>query len=49
MMFTNAHYFPGLTLVADDGPAQRMDEMAQRLLEKMPSVRLRASASWAAS
>jgi hypothetical protein len=38
MMFTNAHYFPGLTLVADDGPAQRMDEMAARLLEKMPSI-----------
>lgn len=33
MLFANAYAFPGLTLVADDHPAELMLSMSQRLQE----------------
>jgi len=39
MLFGNAHAFPGVTLVADDCPAEVLEEMAEKLIEQMPKVK----------
>merc|ERR1712093_247831 len=36
MLFENAYAFPGLTLVADAGPAEQLDIMTRRLKEHFP-------------
>mmetsp|Transcript_97219 Transcript_97219/g.182815 ORF Transcript_97219/g.182815 Transcript_97219/m.182815 type:complete len:1094 (-) Transcript_97219:84-3365(-) len=38
MLFGNAYAFPGLTLVADDNPAQQLLDMSVRLQEQMPKA-----------
>lgn len=38
MLFGNAYAFPGLTLVADDNPAQQLLDMSVRLQEHMPKA-----------
>merc|ERR1719387_2485445 len=38
MIFGNASYFPGLTLMADDKPAELLLNMSERLMAQMPKV-----------
>ncbi|CAD7967446.1 unnamed protein product [Amoebophrya sp. A25] len=39
LLFSNAHAFPGVTLVADDKPADILETMAEKLIEQMPKVK----------
>jgi len=36
MLFTNAYAFPGLTLISDDNPSERMLEMSTKLMAHFP-------------
>ena len=38
MVFSNAAYFPGLTLMADDKPADLLEEVTAGLQAQMPKV-----------
>jgi len=38
MLFHNAHAFAGVTLVADDNPAEILLDMAERLIEQFPKA-----------
>ncbi|CAD7945636.1 unnamed protein product [Amoebophrya sp. A120] len=39
LLFSNAHAFPGVTLVADDKPADILEVMAAKLIEQMPKAK----------
>lgn len=38
LLFSNAHAFPGISLVADDRPCVLLEEMAERLIEQFPKI-----------
>eukprot|EP00392_Amoebophrya_sp_AT5.2_P009089 g9117.t1 len=39
LLFGNAHAFPGVTLVADDKPAEILEQMAEKLIAQMPKAK----------